>query len=314
MTRDLPRRSRGRSLPSRTQGGVLQRVRRERHAPNIEAVRARLYGRPHQSTEARIHDRQFESILAQNQLYDNEITREDVEAEHEWNPPPIDSDDDFDRAVFADQARWRQKAKDFNWTSVMPILHTWYMTCQILTKNWTARSYEDQAFPQPGQECVRFAFCQCTIDAVRLLQYGYIAASPLAPQTAFSMPLMHLHNSLWNNCRIDAQPFMVAIREWLEPRSGRLYARGKKHARKLRQPFSAAVDLYQKLDNMAQETLFSVLRQTPQEIQASEGCPACFGPSPPNHADYPTKTRNKVIFCLDGNFQHRHHANAGRKH
>ncbi|KAI9623596.1 hypothetical protein KEM48_009363 [Puccinia striiformis f. sp. tritici PST-130] len=85
-------------------------------------------------------------------------------------------------------------------------------------------------------------------------------------------------------------------------------------ARKLRQPFSAAVDLYRKLDNMAQETLFSVLRQTPQEIQASEGCPACFGPSPPNHADYPTKTRNKVIFCLDGNFQHRHHANAGRKH
>ncbi|KAI9603651.1 hypothetical protein KEM48_000412, partial [Puccinia striiformis f. sp. tritici PST-130] len=205
-------------------GTLAQRVRRERHAPNIEAVRARLYGRPHQSTEARIHDRRFESILAQNQLYDDEITREAVEAEHGWNPPPIDSDDDFDRAVFANQARWRQKAKDFNWTSVMPILHTWYMTCRILTKNWTDRSYEDQ-----GQERVCFAFCQCTIDAVRLLQYGYIAASPLAPQTAFSMPLMHLHNSLWNNCRIDAQPFMVAIREWLEPRSGRLYARGKKH-------------------------------------------------------------------------------------
>ncbi|KAI9612581.1 hypothetical protein H4Q26_007738 [Puccinia striiformis f. sp. tritici PST-130] len=257
-------------------GTLAQRVRRERMSSRIDAVHARFYGSPRQSTEARLHDQRLESTLAQNQLYDEDITREDIEPDEGWNPPPVDSDDDFDRAVYADCARWQQKAKDFNWTSVMPTLHT--------------------------------------CDAVRLLQHGYLAASPLAPQTAFSIHLMLLHNSLWNNCRIDTQPFMVAITKWLEPRSGRLYARGKKHARELRQPFSAAVDLYRKLDNMAKDTLFSALRQTPQEIQASEGCPACFGPRPPNHADYPPRTRNKVVFCLDGNFQHRHHTNAGREH
>ncbi|KAI7942221.1 hypothetical protein MJO28_012248 [Puccinia striiformis f. sp. tritici] len=256
----------------------------------IDAVHARFYGSPRQSTEARLHDQRLESTLAQNQLYDEDITREDIEPDEGWNPPPVDSDDDFDRAVYADRARWRQKAKDFNWTSVMPTLHTWYITCHIMTKNWTEGSFDDQGrcicaphkltrrwvdlVDVTCQARTRFAFCQCTSDA----------------------------------------PFMVAITEWLEPRSGRLYARGKKHARELRQPFSAAVDLYRKLDNMAKDTLFSALRQTPQEIQASEGCPACFGPRPPNHADYPPRTRNKVVFCLDGNFQHRHHTNAGREH
>ncbi|KAH9455406.1 hypothetical protein Pst134EA_022874 [Puccinia striiformis f. sp. tritici] len=311
-------------------GTLAQRVRRERMSSRIDAVHARFYGSPRQSTEARLHDQRLESTLAQNQLYDEDITREDIEPDEGWNPPPVDSDDDFDRAVYADRARWRQKAKDFNWTSVMPTLHTWYITCRIMTKNWTEGSFDDQGrcicaphkltrrwvdlVDVTCQARTRFAFCQCTSDAVRLLQHGYLAASPLAPQTAFSIHLMLLHNSLWNNCRIDTQPFMVAITEWLEPRSGRLYARGKKHACELRQPFSAAVDLYQKLDNMAKDTLFSALRQTPQEIQASEGCPACFGPRPPNHADYPPRTRNKVVFCLDGNFQHRHHTNAGREH
>ncbi|KAI7943759.1 hypothetical protein MJO28_011287 [Puccinia striiformis f. sp. tritici] len=311
-------------------GTLAQRVRRERMSSRIDAVHARFYGSPRQSTEARLHNQRLESTLAQNQLYDEDITREDIEPDEGWNPPPVDSDDEFDRAVYADCARWQQKAKDFNWTSVMPTLHTWYITCRIMTKNWTEGSFDDQGqcicaphkltrrwvdlVDVTCQARTRFAFCQCTSDAVRLLQHGYLAASPLAPQTAFSIHLMLLHNSLWNNCRIDTQPFMVAITEWLEPRSGRLYARGKKHARELRQPFSAAVDLYRKLDNMAKDTLFSALRQTPQEIQASEGCPACFGPRPPNHADYPPRTRNKVVFCLDGNFQHRHHTNAGREH
>jgi hypothetical protein len=78
----------------------------------------------------------------------------------------------------------------------------------------------------------------------------------------------------------------------------------------MRKPFSAAVDLYRSLENKSTELVFKVLQFEPHDILAAESCPACFGPRPPNAQDYPDSTRDKLIVCLDGNFQHRHHANA----
>jgi hypothetical protein len=85
-------------------------------------------------------------------------------------------------------------------------------------------------------------------------------------------------------------------------------------ARDLRKPFSAAVDLYRKLENMTNKLVMKALRLSPQEIQAAQTCPACFGPRPPNIERYPIETRDKLIICLDGNFQHRHHAKASRNY
>ncbi|OAV84746.1 hypothetical protein PTTG_31096, partial [Puccinia triticina 1-1 BBBD Race 1] len=80
----------------------------------------------------------------------------------------------------------------------------------------------------------------------------------------------------------------------------------------MRKPFSSAIDLYRALENKSTELVYNVLQLEPQEILATESCPACFGPCPPNAKDYPDATRDKLIVCLDGNFQHRHHANASK--
>jgi hypothetical protein len=82
----------------------------------------------------------------------------------------------------------------------------------------------------------------------------------------------------------------------------------------MRRPFSAAVDLFRLMETKTNDLIYSVLKLEGQQILASESCPACFGPSPPNSADYPESTRNKLIICLDGNFQHRHHAKASRNY
>lgn len=76
----------------------------------------------------------------------------------------------------------------------------------------------------------------------------------------------------------------------------------------MQKPFSAAVDLYRVLENMTDDVITSVLKSEPQEILAFKTCPACFGPRPANLSDYPLPTRDQLIFCLDGNFQHRHHS------
>ncbi|EFP78023.1 uncharacterized protein PGTG_03979 [Puccinia graminis f. sp. tritici CRL 75-36-700-3] len=47
-------------------------------------------------------------------------------------------------------------------------------------------------------------------------------------------------------------------------------------------------------------------------VWAAWRCPACFGPSPPNLNEYPWMSQDKLIICLDGNFQHHHHSKASR--
>ncbi|KAI9626558.1 hypothetical protein KEM48_010387 [Puccinia striiformis f. sp. tritici PST-130] len=108
----------------------------------------------------------------------------------------------------------------------------------------------------------------------------------------------------------------MALNHWLEPRSRRLRARKRKHvstARDLRKPFSAAVDLYRQLEDKRQEIVNVVIQLTPQEVLAFQSCPACFGPEPPNSADYPETTRARLVVCLDANFQQRHQMKAGPK-
>ncbi|PLW17206.1 hypothetical protein PCANC_16245 [Puccinia coronata f. sp. avenae] len=141
---------------------------------------------------------------------------------------------------------------------------------------------------------------------------GYVAGSPVRPQTAFSLPLLIFHNHLWNNCHVGMMPFTLALTEWLEPRSQRLCAKNQDHARDVRKPFSAAVDIFRQLEEMSNELYYSVMQLDSQQILASASCPACFGPQPDESHKYPDATRNRLIVCLDGNFQHRHHAKASR--
>jgi hypothetical protein len=191
---------------------------------------------------------------------------------------------------------------------------------------------------QSGQEWTRVDFCGCKPDAIWLLSLGYLAGSPVAPQTAFSLLLLIFHNYLWNHCHIGALPFTTALTQFLEPRSQRLNVRGKKHvrsnpdiiplfnwqfyddfllllqARNMRKPFTAAVDLYCRLEEESNAVVFQILKLSKQQVLASTTCPACFGPQLLDTSVYPTTTRNCLVVCLDGNFQHRHHTKASRNH
>ncbi|KAA1119029.1 hypothetical protein PGT21_013091 [Puccinia graminis f. sp. tritici] len=96
-----------------------------------------------------------------------------------------------------------------------------------------------------GQKQSDVAFCPCTPDVIRLLQQGYVAGSPVRPQTAFSLPLLIFHNHLWNNCHVGTLPFTLALTEWLEPQSQRLFAKNKNHAWDVQKPFSACIYSYE---------------------------------------------------------------------
>ncbi|PLW27608.1 hypothetical protein PCASD_21014, partial [Puccinia coronata f. sp. avenae] len=68
--------------------------------------------------------------------------------------------------------------------------------------------------------------------------------------TAFSLPLLLFYNNLWNNCDTGALPFMTAHTRFVKLGSQRLNVPGKTGARNMHQPFSAAVDMYRRLEEI----------------------------------------------------------------
>ncbi|KAA1109686.1 hypothetical protein PGTUg99_031356 [Puccinia graminis f. sp. tritici] len=253
---------------------------------------------------------------------------EDDEADDEWVTLIEDPPNEIDLAIEAEKERHRQQAKEFNWKVLMKKLHSIYMSLKITTRNWSSSNcFQDfssctcikhhrkvDLIDIHGQRRQSVGFCACTMDGVRLLQLGYLAGSPVRPQTAFSLPLLTFHNSLWNHCHVGAQPFTLALTQWLEPRSQRLFAQTGKHAREMRKPFSAAVDLYRQLEQKSNTVIHSALQLDKQQIIATTSCPACFGPQPPETSSYPEITQNRLVICLDGNFQHRHQTAASRNY
>ena len=80
----------------------------------------------------------------------------------------------------------------------------------------------------------------------------------------------------------------------------------------MRKAFTAAVDLFRALEDWTENMIDKVLKINKQVALACRSCPACFGPEPDKLKDHGRESQNKVIVCLDGNFQHRHHVSASR--
>ncbi|PLW41042.1 hypothetical protein PCASD_07964 [Puccinia coronata f. sp. avenae] len=201
----------------------------------------------------------------------------------------------------------RREAAQFNLRSIDETLHPTFMALKYRTQNWTGPD-ADHSFV--NCRCLPHTLIKRFVDTVDIMGQHRRQMSFLQPQTAFSMRLMIFHNDLWNHCHIGTMPFVEALREWLEPRSERLCVKNKNHARDLRKPFLVAVDLYCRLNDMTESLVMAALKLNKQQKLAAVACPACFGPTPPNSEQYPEITRNRLIICLDGNFQHRHHTKA----
>ncbi|PLW29771.1 hypothetical protein PCASD_17483 [Puccinia coronata f. sp. avenae] len=218
-----------------------------------------------------------------------------------WVTMGKDEPDSIDLMVATSTKQYRQRACDFNWRTLLNHLHPVYMTQKIVTKNWAnSNCYNDSnqicqcektyrmvdMVDIRGQKRVKVDFCRCQPDSIRLLSLGYLAGSPISPQTAFLLPLLIFYDSLWTHC----------------------------HPRNLRKPFTAAVDMYRQLQEQSKLLLFQVLKLNRQQVLACQTCPACFGPHRLDDSVYPATTRNRLVVCLDGNFQHRHHTKASQNH
>ncbi|KAA1096264.1 hypothetical protein PGT21_010698 [Puccinia graminis f. sp. tritici] len=261
-----------------------------------------------------------------NQDQPNQDDDEEV-SDDGWVPMDIEPPNEYDVAIESNIEQLRQEAVWINWKDLVKDLHWVYMAQKVLTKNWAhENAYTDhtscncisvtkQAIDLVdiyGQRRANIKFCSCTSDAVRLVQMGYLPGSPIRPVTAFLLPLCILLDCLWNNCNIGAMPFTIALKQYLEPRSQRLTVKNAKHACDLRKPFLAAVDLYRELNDRTKNMISRIMRLDDQTIMACRSCPACFGPAPENLRDYTHLKENKLIVCLDGNFQHRHHSKVSR--
>ncbi|OAV96944.1 hypothetical protein, variant [Puccinia triticina 1-1 BBBD Race 1] len=318
-----------------------QRLRRQRNAERDAETLARL--RQHELSD-RIRqqnshnqynpaDQPVENAMDYDAPFpahnDEAVDLADTIGSHEWVDLVEEPLDEIDLAMASERERHRHQARNFNWNALLNQLYPEYMKLKGATQNWAGpncyndfhrctSTYQNKTRRSVdfigihGQARQTFTFCECTLDAVKLLQLGYIAASPVQPQTAFSLPLLIFHNHLWNRCHVGALPFMEALNQFLEPRSQRLYAKKGTHARPLRKPFSAAVDLFRQLEEKTDKLIFNVLKMSRQDKLAHNACPACFGPETLNSSEYSDLTRNKLIVCLDGNFQHRHQTKASR--
>ncbi|POV98420.1 hypothetical protein PSTT_14428 [Puccinia striiformis] len=310
------------------------RTSRVRGADSTQKVRRKIYSGRNAATLAAMRDehqldirraRRPANPLTENVLehrdfgfYDNQPDIQmHTDEEGEAEAPPVwvdlneEQPDSIDELIAADKEKHQQQARHFNWGVLLKHLLPQFMKLRIRTKWTTTNCYND--FTQCQQRRI-VTFCECTRDGIRLLQLGYLAGSPVKPQTAFSLPLLTFFDCLWNNCHMGAFPFTTALNQWLEPRSQRLRVRQGKHSRQLRKPFSAAVGLLRQLEDRRIQTIISALQLSKQAILASQTCPACFGPQPTNLSDYPANIRGQLCVCLDGNFQHRHQINASRDH
>ncbi|PLW05847.1 hypothetical protein PCASD_23757 [Puccinia coronata f. sp. avenae] len=225
-----------------------------------------------------------------------------------------------------------QQQRYKNWSDVMDALYPVYLHLKRVTQNWTLsnsfnnfssvvcsctqnkKTREVDLVDLMGQQRVKFEFCTCTPDPVHLLANGYVASTPVFPQTAFSVRLLNFYDLLWNLCNSHATPFVKVLQRWNESISIRLCGKNTIKPRVLRRNFVASVDVYRVLRNMRQKLVESVTSTTNQEQLAQRSCPACFGVALPVTNGTQPNDNNKVFICLDGNFQHRHHERASRNY
>ncbi|KAA1086641.1 hypothetical protein PGT21_006503 [Puccinia graminis f. sp. tritici] len=248
--------------------------------------------------------------------------------EHEFNQlglndssPWEDTEEIMDDEDAATLARIRslhqqliQQQQNRNWKDLTGVLFPVYLHLKKITGNWTLpchfqnfsslvcsctaemhTSREMDLVDLMGQMRVKFTFCRCTPDPVHLLANGYLASTPIFPQTAFSLRLLNFYDLLWNICNSHVTPFTKVLQRWNESISGRLCAKKTSKPRQLRRNLSASVDIYRTLKSMERNFFQTITSKNKQDILAQRSCPACFGvshivPNQPPSADTNNQT------------------------
>ncbi|KAA1133993.1 hypothetical protein PGTUg99_009573 [Puccinia graminis f. sp. tritici] len=195
-----------------------------------------------------------------------------------------------------------QQQKDGNWKDILDALFLTYLHMKKLTANWTLPSAFDNFSAlvcscSPDKYKSREIDLVDLMDPVHLLANGYLASTPVFPQTAFSLCLLNFYDLLWNICNAHRTPFAKVLQRWNETMSPRLCVKNQS-----------------KLQSMQQNLIQTVTLATRQDVLAQRSCPACFGVSLPSNDPMAAPDDSKVFVCLDGNFQHRHHLQASKNY
>ncbi|OAV95234.1 hypothetical protein PTTG_26748 [Puccinia triticina 1-1 BBBD Race 1] len=172
-------------------------------------------------------------------------------------------------------------------------LHAAYLALQAKTNNWSSPN-RFQNFSNDFCKCDRskvkdrrvnlidldsrrreqIRFCCCASDNLHLLARGYIGASPFAPHTAFSIPLLRSYIQLWKQCEAGNLP--VGTQVWLEAKFGDLLTPSGNRQR-FQRHFPIAVGIYGALLDRSNETPEDTLNLTKEEAAGLVSCPVCSG-------------------------------------
>ncbi|POW16024.1 hypothetical protein PSTT_01706, partial [Puccinia striiformis] len=98
-------------------------------------------------------------------------------------------------------------------------------------------------------------FCGCIPNPIRLIYYGYVAALPLLPRTAFFIPTLQLYQSLWYESSEPYTSFvsgMMAHQDTCD-REKLKACGGRDNSRELRLPFSQALNIFSRIHQWTKE-------------------------------------------------------------
>ncbi|EGG01505.1 uncharacterized protein MELLADRAFT_92095 [Melampsora larici-populina 98AG31] len=189
-----------------------------------------------------------------------------------------------------------------NWCNPSEALRDAKPPCECRGKDRSIRLVDLLDVSSRTQRAINF--CACQSDQGRLIQMGYMGASPVHPRTAFSLGLLRIHHILWKYCCVRTEPFALALDEWLDGFCPVITSKRTNQAREWRKPLSAAADAYRRLITAVRKRELILLKLNELDKLAAN-CPRCFGPPAP---DAKTEAfEPDFICCCDGNFQHRRH-------
>ncbi|KAH9812856.1 hypothetical protein DFH28DRAFT_1129636 [Melampsora americana] len=250
--------------------------------------------------------------------------------ENNEDPRESDDDEEYVHFVSGDNYRRQRIQEDAHWKEVMPKIFIAFMKCAEKTSYWGNDLMWNHDFNEiescscgnaPGlrrtravdtvdlfyRKKIEVQFCNCTPDQVRLINQGYLGATPKSPETAFSLRLLRFYHLAWKYCHANIQPFALMIDEFLDAYNALLLVPGTNEPRLWRRPLSAAVFCYRQLLKMVEQLEIRSLNLTPLQ-QLSSNCPRCFGPAGSSGIN----KGPQYIVCVDGNFQQRRHEKASR--
>ncbi|PLW18061.1 hypothetical protein PCANC_14707 [Puccinia coronata f. sp. avenae] len=135
------------------------------------------------------------------------------------NPPDFAEDYSADRGGYDGPSYWKikQQKKLNNWSDLFGTLFPAYTHLKRITNEWTSPDSLDNKTHeicscQGHSPTMRQIDLIDLFDLVQILAHGYLASTPVYPQTAFSLRLLNFHHLMWNLCNTATAPFAEVLR------------------------------------------------------------------------------------------------------